>query len=526
MPRKTDPISAAGEPRWGGFATALLMIAAVAVLSFVRVERFQSDVDWNEHTHEVIEHIGRADAALLSVDLHRLAYRLSRDKTERLLMDQRIAEMHREIAEVERLTKDNPRQGVRIENLRPLIADRIAVMYRGLDLPRMEDSTPKEREAERAIQSSGLTLAKRIHSALEDMGHEEQELLGQRQQRSRDSATATRYTILFGTVLGMALITFFYGSLLRENRLRVRAQKALEDNNVLMSAVLEGTTDSIAVKDRDGRYVLINPAGARVLRHMREEILGRTNDDFLSPETARANKELDLKLMEANRTETSEQIVTVENETRVFLSTKGPYRDAAGNVIGTTAISRDITDRKQMEERIKEQAIRDPLTSLYNRRYLDETLERELSRTRRKSAFVSVIMIDIDHFKRLNDTHGHAAGDEVLRRFAKIVLENVRREDVPCRYGGEEFAVVLPELSLEKAVERAERLRGELGRLALTFDGKRIDGLSASFGVATSPQHGLTGEALLSAADAALYRAKAQGRDRVAMALEASRATA
>src|SRR5450432_1491380 len=259
MPRKTDPISAAGEPRWGGFATALLMIAAVAVLSFVRVERFQSDVDWNEHTYEVIEHIGRADAALLSVDLHRLAYRLSRDKTERLLMDQRIAEMHREIAEVERLTKDNPRQGVRIENLRPLIADRIAVMYRGLDLPRMEDSTPKEREAERAIQSSGLTLAKRIHSALEDMGHEEQELLGQRQQRSRDSATATRYTILFGTVLGMALITFFYGSLLRENRLRVRAQKALEDNNVLMSAVLEGTTDSIAVKDRDGRYVLINP---------------------------------------------------------------------------------------------------------------------------------------------------------------------------------------------------------------------------------------------------------------------------
>ena len=172
----------------------------------------------------------------------------------------------------------------------------------------------------------------------------------------------------------------------------------------------------------------------------------------------------------------------------------------------------------ELRETLRSQAIRDPLTELYNRRYMDETLLQELSRVRRKEATLSVIMIDIDHFKRLNDTAGHAAGDEVLRRVARQLMSAVRREDVACRYGGEEFALILPELAIEGAVERAERLRREIEDLFVEVGGKRIGPVTASFGVACYPMHGSSGAALLHLADKALYQAKALGRNRVVVA--------
>ena len=172
----------------------------------------------------------------------------------------------------------------------------------------------------------------------------------------------------------------------------------------------------------------------------------------------------------------------------------------------------------RLRETLRNQAIRDPLTGLFNRRYLEESLQQEISRAERSTQQIGVIMIDIDHFKRYNDTYGHEAGDAVLNELGRFLERSLRGGDTPCRYGGEEFTVLLPGVSLENALLKAERLREGAKALNVQYRGRSVGAITLSMGVACYPDQGFTGEALLRAADQALYRAKAAGRDRVVSA--------
>lgn len=168
-----------------------------------------------------------------------------------------------------------------------------------------------------------------------------------------------------------------------------------------------------------------------------------------------------------------------------------------------------------LRETLRTQAIRDPLTGLFNRRYMEEALDREFRRALRKGSLLAILMVDIDHFKRLNDLHGHEAGDAVLRELAKLFQAQLRAEDIASRYGGEEFVLILPEIDLAAATECAERLREAIHAMQIQHYGQTLRGISLSAGVACFPQHGKTVDVLMRAADAALYRAKENGRDRV-----------
>ncbi len=168
------------------------------------------------------------------------------------------------------------------------------------------------------------------------------------------------------------------------------------------------------------------------------------------------------------------------------------------------------------------QSIRDPLTDLFNRRFLEETLERELHRAERLQRSVGVIMLDIDHFKMFNDTFTHEAGDALLRELGGFLKQQIRGGDFACRYGGEEFVMILPEISLEDIRQSAERLREKIKELRVQYAGQHLETITLSLGVALFPEHGRTGQAVLHAADLALYEAKHQGRDRVAIALSAA----
>lgn len=170
---------------------------------------------------------------------------------------------------------------------------------------------------------------------------------------------------------------------------------------------------------------------------------------------------------------------------------------------------------RRLKDQLRAQALRDPLTELYNRRYLEEAFERELRRAARTASPLAVLMLDLDRFKEFNDTHGHAIGDELLCAFARELKRSVRASDVACRYGGEEFAVLLPDTDAEHAKRRAEQIREATRTLELAYGGVSIRGATVSIGVAVSPRHGVSADALLRAADAALYRAKAGGRDRI-----------
>ena len=167
---------------------------------------------------------------------------------------------------------------------------------------------------------------------------------------------------------------------------------------------------------------------------------------------------------------------------------------------------------------LREQSIRDPLTGLFNRRYLEETLEREFHRAMRLQRPVGVIMLDLDHFKRFNDTYGHEAGDILLRTLGNFLKQHLRGGDIACRYGGEEFALILPEVSLENVRLRAEELREGTKHLNVEYNGKVLAALSMSLGIAMFPEHGATSQRVLNAADGALYEAKRKGRDRIIIA--------
>jgi diguanylate cyclase (GGDEF)-like protein len=171
----------------------------------------------------------------------------------------------------------------------------------------------------------------------------------------------------------------------------------------------------------------------------------------------------------------------------------------------------------QLRETLREQSIRDPLTRLFNRRFLEESLERELQLAGRKKQSIAVLFLDLDHFKRFNDTFGHDAGDLVLQSLADLFRNFFRSTDICCRYGGEEFAIIMPESTSQDAAARADALRSEVKSLRLQYQKESLGQLTLSVGVAAFPEHGSTSEELLKIADQCLYESKARGRDVVTL---------
>lgn len=177
-------------------------------------------------------------------------------------------------------------------------------------------------------------------------------------------------------------------------------------------------------------------------------------------------------------------------------------------------LSRQLKEIEQLQTELREQALRDPLTGLYNRRYLAETLEHELGRCKRENCSLSVIIMDIDHFKDVNDNHGHQAGDRFLHAIANLIKRDTRDSDFVCRYGGEEFVLLMPGADLDSAARRAQELRARCEDLPLFHEKERVK-ITLSFGVASFPQHGSTSDEVLIKADKALYQSKRNGRNQV-----------
>lgn len=169
----------------------------------------------------------------------------------------------------------------------------------------------------------------------------------------------------------------------------------------------------------------------------------------------------------------------------------------------------------RMQETLRTRAVRDALTGLYNRRYLDEALGREIVRAVRRQRQVGVVLIDVDHFKRFNDTHGHGGGDVLLQQFSRLMQAHAGDEDLVCRYGGEEFLIILPDVDVEALRSRAESLIESARLLRVHLDGEELSGITISAGLALSNERLSTAASLLNAADRALYNAKSSGRDRV-----------
>jgi len=202
-------------------------------------------------------------------------------------------------------------------------------------------------------------------------------------------------------------------------------------------------------------------------------------------------------------------------ETEAFESLKGTQQRLSVAIAGQAGLS---LASLRLRETLREQSIRDSLTGLFNRRFMQESLNRELLRAKRKTRPLALVFLDLDHFKRFNDTFGHDAGDKVLCSLAEALRGHYRADDVVCRFGGEEFAIILPESTAQEAAKRSEALRDAVKQLRVPYEGRILDGITLSMGIAAFPEHASNEEDLLRLADSALYQSKSKGRDRITIA--------
>jgi len=302
-------------------------------------------------------------------------------------------------------------------------------------------------------------------------------------------------------------------------------EPSLKDSELRYRRLFEAAQDGILILDAEtGAITDVNPFLINMLGYSREEFVekklwevGAFKDIEASQDAFEAlqkneyirYEDLPLKAKDG-------RLIQVEFVSNVYLV--GGEKVIQCNI-------RDITERKQAQDALlkseallREQSVRDHLTGLFNRRYMEETLERELLRASRKQLSLGIIMLDVDDFKRFNDTCGHAAGDAILHELGNLLLEHIRGEDIPSRYGGDEFLIVLPDASRAVTFERAELICEYAEQFHLQFEGQTLEAVTLSLGVAVFPENGSTSAAILKAADDALYRAKREGRGRVVMA--------
>ncbi len=304
---------------------------------------------------------------------------------------------------------------------------------------------------------------------------------------------------------------------LQENEL---VNRALRESEARFRSLANMSVVGIAVVE-NGR---ISYANAKF-----SEMFGYSLSEVLESEPARYVAIQDRPLVaEQMRLRSSGEVYQVHYEFRglrkdggIFdVENYGSRMDSSGSR-QLISVLLDISERKRTErnllalqEELRDLSIHDPLTGLYNRRYMESAMEREIVAAVRHVCPVSVVMADLDHFKRVNDEYGHLAGDEVLRLFGELIRQNARASDICCRYGGEEFLLVMPATGSDSAAGIAERLRSAIEATAIPSAHQPFH-ITASFGVATFPSDGDNVDSLLSSADHALYAAKTRGRNRV-----------
>jgi diguanylate cyclase (GGDEF)-like protein/PAS domain S-box-containing protein len=341
-------------------------------------------------------------------------------------------------------------------------------------------------------------------------------------------------------VIGLFLVLIVYGVFQWRKAARKELASAHEELQLRIAA-LNAAANAIVITDREGKCIWVNPAFTLVSGYSSEEIVGQKLSKLKSGVQDEAfYRDLWQTILGGNIWKG--EIINKNKAGQLYYEemTIAPVRNQRGEITHFIAIKQEVTERKRQEiylqdanrklefqmaeiqalqEKLREQAIRDPLTGLYNRRFLEETLDREMAHAGREGKMLCIAMIDIDNFKNFNDRYGHKVGDMILRSLGDILLANTRKSDVSCRFGGEEFVVVMPNATPDGARKRAQQWRKAFQLLQNSFNGQELQA-TISIGIASFPNHGKDGETVLNAADKALYEAKQRGKNRVNVYLE------
>jgi diguanylate cyclase (GGDEF)-like protein/PAS domain S-box-containing protein len=335
---------------------------------------------------------------------------------------------------------------------------------------------------------------------------------------SESGEEGARWLITMGSVVVTALL-FGYIKQLLDRRLaeKERSERELEESLSLQRATLESTADGILVVDRTGRMVSFNQRFKEIWR-IPQEILDRGDDDsalaFVSSQLVEPETFVEKVDQLYRRPEAESHDMLQFKDGRVMERYSRPQRGLDGEIHGRVWSFRDVTERERIQERLRHLADHDPLTGLLNRRRFEEELAERLAQAARYGEGGAVLLLDLDHFKLINDSLGHHAGDSVIRSIAELLREQVRETDVLARLGGDELAVILPHADEARARAVAKKLVDAVREHRAAFKGDGLQ-VTTSIGVAVISISGSqTAEELMVQADIAVYDAKAAGRDR------------
>lgn len=329
--------------------------------------------------------------------------------------------------------------------------------------------------------------------------------------------------VIRSTLIGSNNEFLGFLNIIRDITERHRERRQLEKSEAFLRCLTSVLAEGLFVLDSRGAMVFMNPEAERLLGWTLEELMQSDVHHSIHQYQGYGVSRRDCRIQMAFETRQPQKV-----DSDVFYHRNGsgfpvsytasPMMRDQGEFSGVVVAFQDITERKSMEDMLRRMATHDPVTGIPNRRSLDNRLTEEFERASRYDRPMGVLMMDLDHFKRVNDSFGHQAGDRVLQQFAELLAKALRSSDYLGRYGGEEFVVVLPETSVDQALVFAQRLRTLIASTLLSVSEEQTLNISASIGIGAYPDHGENVREILYMADSAVYLAKRQGRNRVEVA--------
>lgn len=323
---------------------------------------------------------------------------------------------------------------------------------------------------------------------------------------------ATLFALLLGYLAKLLIeLKIAKGSLeiqvIQKTDEKIMLQKRLE-------TLLDAIPDPIWLKDKEGIYLFCNKAFERLYNAKEEDIVGKSDYDFVDSSLANFFRAYDMIAMHAQMPMSNEEELTFKEDgyRGLFETIKTPVRDISGDIIGILGIARDITKRKENEDKIEKLEYSDALTGLPNKMLLNLRINHDMSIANRKKEQLAILFLDFDHFKNINDSLGHAVGDQLLIEVSKRLKNLIREEDTLSRQGGDEFVLVLPNVTAEGAAHVAKKLLQAIEQAIKVNENELV--ITASIGIAMFPEDGTDMETLFKCADAAMYLAKENGRNR------------
>ena len=540
------------------FILAMLLIPVLLVISQRLTNGLVESNKWVEHSYSVLNHIEHLHNDVELIETARRGYAITRQEQYLRPYYKGRLEVNQELEALKGLTADNPRQQSRLMAITPLVESLVRVATEEIE----SDTVDNNKSAASMVQAK-LDID-RYRLLIDEMRNEENKLLAPRAAETGSKLNNVRLLMLLMLAVFIVLLLFSFISMYRENRRREKVEDELKKSQVhneltvtnlslmaAMTSLLQSCTyteESLEVIAQFASKLLDADAGELYLfRESRNQVeassawgLPCKSEPIFQPDDCWALRRGESHVFDHKRqTLACKHLLNAKQVTSLCIPIV-----AQGNVLGIlhleNQLGKDINELDyslatnlasqialalasiKLRDTLRNLSVRDPLTGLFNRRYMEESLQREIATARRKKRSLGVVIFDLDHFKIFNDTFGHEAGDVLLREVGSLMTKNSRSGDIACRFGGEEFVMIYPEAETEIVINLSNRLREEIYAMQLQHFGRSLGQISASFGISFFPEHGDNSEDLLRLADQALYLAKANGRNRLEIAVVAS----